>query len=121
MAYVKAPIDGEVIWISPDLRVKAETPPGFMAMTIAPMNSLVVRCKVHELDLVKLKSGDRGTVVFDAIPDKKYSCLVSRIPWVSRNPALEVPADYDIECTIENPDGKIKDGLTCNVKVSIAQ
>jgi multidrug resistance efflux pump len=121
MGYVKAPIDGKVIWISPDFRVKGETLAGFTAVTIAPMNSLVVRCKVHELDLVKLKSGDRGTVTFDAIPDKKYTCLVSRIPWLSRNPSLEVPADYDIECTIENPDAKIKEGLTCNVKVSIVK
>jgi multidrug efflux pump subunit AcrA (membrane-fusion protein) len=121
LAYLKAPIDGEVIYIAPEFRVKAEAPAGFGAMTIAPMDNLVVRCRVHELDLVKLKTGDRGTVVFDALPQKKYSCLVTRIPWVSRNPALEVPADYDIECTIENADGQIKDGLTCNVKVSIAQ
>jgi hypothetical protein len=121
LAYLKAPIEGEVIYIAPEFRVKAETPAGFPAMTVAPMNNLVVRCRVHELDLVKLKTGDRGTVVFDAMPQKKYSCLVTRIPWVSRNPALEVPADYDIECTIENTDGQIKDGLTCNVKVSIVQ
>jgi len=121
LAYLKSPIDGEVIYISPDFRVKAEPSAGFAAMTVAPMHSLVVRCKVHELDLVKLKTGDRGTVVFDAIPDKKYACVVTRIPWVSRNPALEVPADYDIECALDNTDGKIKDGLTCNVKISVAQ
>jgi multidrug efflux pump subunit AcrA (membrane-fusion protein) len=120
-AFLKAPISGQILWIANDLREKAELPAGFQAMTIAPTNPMVVRCKVHELDLVKLKPGDRGTVVFDAIPEKKYPCKVNRIPWVSRNPALEVPADYDIECILDNPDGRIKDGLTCNVKVSIAQ
>jgi multidrug resistance efflux pump len=120
-AFLKAPIGGQVIWIAPELRVKAEPAAGFPAFTVAPMNSVVVRCKVHELDLVKLNAGDRGTVIFDAIPQKKYPCTVSRIPWISRNPALEVPADYDIECDLENPDGLIKDGLTCNVKVSITQ
>ncbi|MBI4963712.1 MAG: efflux RND transporter periplasmic adaptor subunit [Desulfomonile tiedjei] len=120
-AFLKAPIGGQVIWIAPDLRTQAEPPAGFPAFTIAPMGSVVVRCKVHELDLVKLNAGDRGTVVFDAIPQKKYPCTVSRIPWISRNAALEVPADYDIECQLENVDGLIKDGLTCNVKVSITQ
>lgn len=120
-AFLAAPISGQVIWIAPDLRVKAEPTGGFPAFTVAPMNSVVVRCKVHELDLVKLNAGDRGTVVFDAIPQKKYPCTVSRIPWISRNPALEVPADYDIECDLDNPDGLIKDGLTCNVRVSITQ
>ncbi len=121
IAFLKAPISGQVLWISPELRVNAEHAAGFPAITIAPTNPMVVRCKVHELDLVKLKMGDRGTVIFDAIPDKKYACKVSRIPWVSRNPALEVPADYEIECLLENGDGKIKDGLTCNVRVSVAQ
>ncbi len=120
-AFLKAPISGHVVWISPDLTVKAETEKDFHAMTLAPMNPMVVRCKVHELDLVKLKPGDRGTIVFDAMPDRKYPCTVSRIPWISINPALEVPADYDIECTLENPDGKIKDGLTGNVRISVAE
>jgi multidrug resistance efflux pump len=120
-AFLKAPIDGNVVWISPEINVNSETTKGFHAMTLAPMNPMVVRCKVHELDLVKLKPGDRGTIVFDAMPEKKYPCKVSRIPWTSRNAALEVPADYDIECLLDNTDGKIKDGLTCNVRVNIAE
>lgn len=121
IAYLKAPIAGQVIWIAPEFHAKAEPAAGFQAMTLAPMNPILVRCKVHELDLVKLKNGDRGTVVFDAIPDVKYPCKISRIPWVSRNPSLDVPADYDLECLLENPDGKIKDGLTCNVRISVTQ
>jgi multidrug resistance efflux pump len=121
IAYLAAPIEGVVIWVSPDLRLNSELPKGSVAMTLAPMNPIVVRCKVHELDLVKLKTGDKGTVTFDAIPEKKYACKVNRIPWVSRNPALEVPADYDIECLLDQPDEKIKDGLTCNVKVTTTQ
>jgi multidrug resistance efflux pump len=120
-AFLKAPIEGNVVWISPEIRVNSETAKGFHAMTLAPMNPILVRCKVHELDLVKLKTGDRGTIVFDAMPDKNYTCKVSRIPWTSRNSALEVPADYDIECLLENQDGKIKDGLTCNVRVNITE
>lgn len=121
VAYLTAPIAGQVIWMSPELRVDAEPPRGFRAATVAPMDPIAVRCKVHELELVKLKTGDRGTALFDAIPDKKFQCKISRIPWISRNPALEVPADYDIECLLENPSGLIKDGLTCNVKVSVTQ
>jgi multidrug resistance efflux pump len=121
IAYLKAPIAGQVIWMNPDLQVKAELNPGFHAMTVAPMDAMVVRCKVHELDLVRLQMGDKGTVTFDAIPEKKYQCKISRIPWVSRNPALEVPADYDIECVLEDADSRLKDGLTCNVKVTIRQ
>jgi len=121
IAYLKAPIGGQVIWLNPGLRVKAELPANFQALRVAAVSPMVVRCKVHELDIVKLKSGDRGTVTFDAIPDKKFPCKISRIPWASRNPALEVPADYEIECVLDNSEGSIKDGLTCNVRVSIAQ
>ena len=117
--FLKAPISGQVVWVSPMFRVGSQQKSGAATMTIAPMNSIVVRCKVHELDLVKLKPGDKGSVSFDAIPEKEYTCKVSRIPWVSRNPALEVPADYEIECSLEDPDSVLKEGLTCNVKVSI--
>ncbi len=120
-AFIKAPISGQLIWMAPELRVNAEIARGFPVMTIATMSPMVVRCKAHELELVKLKAGDRGSVNFDAIPDKTYPCKISRIPGLSRNPALEVPADYEIECVLENPDTQIKDGLSCNVKVSIAQ
>lgn len=120
-AFLKAPMAGKVIWISPGTVENAEFRGNFHAMTMAKMDEIIVRCKVHELDLVKLKLGDRGTATFDAIPEKPYPCRVSRIPWVSRNPQLEVPADYDIECVIENPDAKIKAGLTCNVKIGVKQ
>ncbi len=121
VAYLTAPIAGKVIWLNLDLRVDSEPPRGFRAVLIAPINPMVVRCKVHELDLVKLKTGDKGTVTFDAIPEKTYQCKISRIPWVSRNPSLEVPADYEIEARLDNADSRIKDGLTCNVKVSVRQ
>lgn len=121
-AFLKSPIDGVVLRINPEFRPQAQLPNGFQAMVIAPMDPLLVRCKVHELDLVKLKTGDRATVIFDAITDKKFSCRIDRIPFTSRNPALEVPADYDIECLLdENPGGIIKDGMTCTVKVSVQE
>lgn len=121
-AYLKSPIDGCVIRINPELRIQAQVPNGFQAMVIAPVDAILVRCKVHELDLVKLKTGERATAIFDAITDKRFPCKIDRIPWTSRNPALEVPADYDIECILdENPGGIIKDGMTCTVKVSVQQ
>jgi multidrug resistance efflux pump len=120
-AFLKAPISGQLIWMAPELRVNADVARGFPIITIADMSPMVVRCKAHELELVKLKTGDRGSVNFDAIPEKTYQCKISRIPGLSRNPALEVPADYEIECVLEKPDPQIKDGLSCNVKVSVAQ
>lgn len=121
IGYIRALIPGRVMWIHPDFEKNAELPAGAHVVTVAPTDSMVVRCRVHELDLVKLRAGDKGTVTFDAIPEKKYACRISRLSWVSRNPALEVPADYDIECVLENPDDSLKDGLTCNVKVTVKQ
>jgi multidrug resistance efflux pump len=120
-AFVKAPIAGHIMWLAPELRVECELEKGTPVVKVAASKPMVVRCKVHELDLVRLKLGDRGTVTFDAMPTKKYACKVTRIPWVSRNPALDVPADYEIECVLDEPDESLKDGLTCNVRVHIAQ
>ncbi len=119
-AFFCAPISGKVIFLSPEAKENYEFKPGFLAITVAPVDQMVIRCKVHELDMVKLKLGDPGTVSFDALPDSDYRCTVSRIPGESINPSLEVPADYNIECLIENSDGKVKEGLSCNVKVSVS-
>lgn len=121
VAFLTAPISGQIIWLSPELRLNSELPSGAPAITVATTHPMIVRCKVHELDLVKLKTGDRGSVTFDALPEKRFPCRVSRIPWVSRNPALESPADYEIECLLDNMEGRIKDGLTCNVRISVTQ
>ncbi len=118
-AYLKAPISGQVIYKNPDFKIDGLLGGGVHAFTVAPPDPTVIKCKVHELDLVKLRIGDRGTVTFDAVPDKKYPCKISRIPWVSRNPALEVPADYEVECLVEHGESKMRDGLTCNIKVNI--
>ncbi len=118
-AFVKAPVSGRIIWMNPQLRDDTIIAEKFRVVTLSPMDRIVVRCKVHELDLVKLKHGDRGTVSFDALPDHGYTCKITRIPWVSKSPVLEVPADYEIECVLDNPDERIKEGLTCNVKVTI--
>jgi multidrug efflux pump subunit AcrA (membrane-fusion protein) len=118
-AFLKAPISGQVIYKNPEFKIDGLLGGGVHAFTVAPPDPTIIKCKVHELDLVKLRIGDRGTVTFDAVPDKKYPCKISRIPWVSRNPALEVPADYEVECLVEHGESKMRDGLTCNVKVNI--
>jgi biotin carboxyl carrier protein len=119
LGYLKAPISGRLVWVSPMLRVGAELPKGFHAMTVAPPDGIVVRCKVHELDFVKLKTGDKGSLSFDAFPEKEYGCKISRIPLVSRNPALEVPADYEVECMLDAADDILREGLTCNVRIRV--
>lgn len=119
VAFIKAPIAGRIVWLAPTFTEQAEIGKGFHCVTVASLETMVVRCKVHELDLVKLKAGSRGQVQFDALPGMSFPCKVTRIPWVSRNPLLEVPADYEIECFLEDTKGLIKDGLTCNVKVSV--
>lgn len=120
MAYLKAPISGRIIWMHPDFAVHAELNRGFVAMKVAPVDGMVVRCKAHELELVRLREGDRGTITFDAIPDKEYPAKVSRIPWISRNATLEVPADYTVEFIVMNPDQRLKGGMTCSARVSAA-
>jgi multidrug resistance efflux pump len=121
IAYLKAPISGKIFEVHPALRTGAYLNKGFEAMSVAPSGIVLVRCRVHELDLVKLRPGQAGTVTFDALPEKSYRAAVTRIPWASLNPSLTVPADYQIECQLDDPDGLLKEGLTCNVKLSITQ
>ncbi|MFH0823665.1 MAG: biotin/lipoyl-binding protein [Pseudomonadota bacterium] len=125
-AFLKAPFHGRIFWIDPLFRVGSEIPAGCKAIIVAPLHGVVVRCKVHELEMVKLKQGDRGTVEFDALKsledknkNKKYQCRVARIPWISRNPDVLVPADYDVEFALDDVDGAVREGMSCEVRITV--
>lgn len=116
-AFLKAPISGRVFHLAPEFRENAQVPTGFQAIVVGSIDPMLVRCKVHELDLVKLEQGLPGLVTFDVLGnDKKFRCKIARLPWMSQNPALEAPADYDMECLlIDHPGSAIKSGFTCTV------
>uniref|UniRef100_A0A7C4ELR6 HlyD family efflux transporter periplasmic adaptor subunit n=1 Tax=Fundidesulfovibrio putealis TaxID=270496 RepID=A0A7C4ELR6_9BACT len=108
---VKAPMDGYVLWINPDLRKGVKLAPGAELFQVGTLDPILIRAQVHEIEALRLKLGDQASVVFDSIPGKTFTATVSRIPWAPLPSTLQQPSYYEIELTLPNADYTLKEGL----------
>ncbi|MEA4858348.1 MAG: efflux RND transporter periplasmic adaptor subunit [Solidesulfovibrio sp.] len=108
---IKAPIDGFVMWMNPELRNGVKLAKEAELFQVGSLDPMIIRAQVHEIEAQKLKEGMAATVTFDSIPGKKYAASVSRIPWAPMPAALQQPSYYEIELTIPNPNQELKEGL----------
>lgn len=108
---IKAPIDGFVMWMNPELRNGVKLAKEAELFQVGTLDPMIIRAQVHEIEAQKLKEGMAAVVTFDSLPGKKYAASVSRIPWAPIPAALQQPSYYDIELTIPNPNLELKEGL----------
>ena len=113
----KAPTDGYVLWMNPELRLGVKLAKDAELFQVGSLNPMIIRAQVHEIEAQKLKEGEAATVTFDSIPGKKFSASVSRIPWAPIPSALQQPSYYDVELTIPNPTLELKEGLKGQITI----
>jgi multidrug resistance efflux pump len=114
---LSAPLNGHVIWISPDIRVGAEVKPGDQAFFIGNLDTMIIKTQVHELEVAQIHLGDKAEVTVVSLRDKKFAAQVSRISWSSVTTASDQPAFYDVEFSVPNPDLILKDGQRATVVI----
>ncbi|OIO11661.1 MAG: hypothetical protein AUJ52_01665 [Elusimicrobia bacterium CG1_02_63_36] len=90
------------------------TNPNYL-MSVADMGELVVRLKINELDILKLKEGMPVTVSVDALPDEDFEAKVAVIsPQAEReNRGGKV---FRVEVAIAKADPRLRNGMTARVK-----
>jgi multidrug resistance efflux pump len=116
-----APIKGHVVWVDTDIREAAEIKAKRRVLRIATMDPILIRARVHEIEAVQLKVGDRATFTTEAIPGRRFEARVSRISWATLTPALDQPSYYEVELEVPNPDLVLREGLRGKVKFRKAQ
>ncbi len=107
---LSAPISGHIIWVNPNLREGAEMKSG-VAFWIGKMDPMVIRARVHEIEVVRLKLGDMADFSTNSIPGRKFEAKVSRISWSTINPQLHLPSYYEVEFEVANSDFVLREGL----------
>lgn len=112
-----APINGNVVWINPDIRPDAEVKPGDTAFMIGNLDTMIVKTQVHELEAMRLQPGDQAEVSVVSLPEKKFTATLSRISWSSVNIGTDQPAFFEVEFSVSNPEHILKDGLRVTLKV----
>ncbi|MFH0729324.1 MAG: efflux RND transporter periplasmic adaptor subunit [Pseudomonadota bacterium] len=114
-AFLKAPMEGHIIWLNPELREGARIAKNTPLIQIGIMDPMVVRAQVHEIEAAKIRPGDSAEVGIESIPGRVFQATVQRIPWAPLPTALTQPTYYEVELSVSNPDLLIKEGFKAQV------
>jgi HlyD family secretion protein len=105
--------------------------PGDMVTSNAPifelalMDPLWVRAWVDEVNLSRLKMGDKVKVYSDSYPDAPFAGTVGFISTVAeftpktvQTESLRTSLVYEVRLTVEDPDGKLRLGMPVTVQLA---
>jgi multidrug efflux pump subunit AcrA (membrane-fusion protein) len=114
-AALRAPIDGYVIWIHPEMQVDAEMMPTPGVFQVGVMDPMLVRGQAFEIEALQISPGEAAQVTLESLPGRRFQGKVSRISWSSQTPGLDQPSYYDVELRVPNPDLLLKEGLKARI------
>ncbi|HVP62646.1 MAG TPA: efflux RND transporter periplasmic adaptor subunit [Myxococcaceae bacterium] len=122
LAYTKiaSPIDGTVISRSVDVgqTVAASLQAPTIFTLAGDLRQMQVDTSVAEADVGKLAAGMEATFVVDAFPEERFKGTIRQIrnsPQTQQNVVT-----YDAVIDVQNPDLKLRPGMTANVTVVYA-
>src|SRR5215468_6799859 len=108
----KADRDGVVIyktkWNGDKYRVGENVWMGQSILEIPDLNTIIAEAFVPEVDIGKIKTGQRAEVTIDAFPDKVYSGSIKSIGTLVRPKAWDIPNKIlDIQIALDQLDTSI--------------
>ncbi len=112
---VTATADGEVVNLlkkagdQVDSRMTGADP----VLIIANFNNPSVLASVNEINIPRIKTGQKTRIVFDALPNRKYNGVVDRIDSIGVKTQGSV--NYDAKIILNNSDSFIKPGMTAQI------
>jgi HlyD family secretion protein len=92
---------------------------GKQAFRIDDFSSIFVDLQVSEIDINNLQLGQPSSLTFDAIPDKQYTGVVTKIGSVGT--VSQGVVNYPVTVQVTNSDEAVKPGMTAAVSIVIAQ
>jgi HlyD family secretion protein len=118
---IVSPIDGVVI--SRNVDVGQTVAAAFQAPTLftiaEDLRKMQVHCNVSEADVGRLKPGMTATFTVDAWPSERFSGTIHEVRFAPQT--LQNVVTYDAVIDVDNPELKLKPGMTASVTVVVAQ
>ncbi len=96
--------------------------PGTVLLTVADLSVMEAELEVDETDIGLLELGQKASVTVDAFPGKKFHGDVTEIgnsPIVKGTGSQEA-TDFKVTITLENPEVKLRPGLTADGEITTA-
>jgi HlyD family secretion protein/macrolide-specific efflux system membrane fusion protein len=121
---IQSPLDGTVI--EKGIRVGEVVTPGVQAtfegkplLTVADLSTIIVKADLNQIDVARVKLGQKVTLTLDALPGKSYEAEITKVAPASMLPKGKDVDVFPVEATLKAPDGDIKPGMTADVRVHI--
>jgi RND family efflux transporter MFP subunit len=92
---------------------------GKSLMTVSDLSTLIVKADLNQIDVAKVKMGQKVTVTLDALPGKSYQAAITKIAPASITPKDKQVDVFPVEATLEKADALIKPGMTADVRIHI--
>ena len=118
---IRAPVDGTVISRNIDVgQAVAATLTAPTLFTIAQdLHHMQVHAAVDEADIGGVHTGENATFTVDAFRDQTFGAVVHEVRNAPQT--LSNVVTYDVVLDVENPDLKLRPGMTANVLILIVQ
>lgn len=114
---IRAPVTGTVI--SRNVDVGQAVAASFTAPTLftiaQDLRKMQVHAAIDEADIGQVRVGELATFTVDAFRGEKFKATVSQV----RNAAQTIQnvVTYDVVMDVDNPDFKLRPGMTANVRI----
>jgi HlyD family secretion protein len=89
---------------------------GTELFTIADLSTLIVKAAINEVDIGKVKRGDRVALTVDAFPGDTAQGVVRLVPPAARQ--QERVRVFDVEIEVTGGQRFLRPGMTANVRIS---
>lgn len=109
---LQAPMDGYVM--RRNVEVGTLAAPGMPGFVLADTRAVKAVFGVPDMIVGQMKMGDYQTVTTEAIPGVEFRGRITRIA-PSADPNSRV---FEVECTIPNPDNRLKAGMIAALKIA---
>ncbi len=117
--YLKSPIDGYVLSVSPTMNPGATFEAGYTPVSIGQMNPMLIQVPVYEAEISSLKVGDQALVEIPSLDDKSFKATITEIAWVSNEMDVSQASYFNVELTIPNPNLELKPGFKAVVRFTL--
>lgn len=118
---IRSPIDGVVISrnVNVGQTVAAALQAPVLFLLAEDLHKMRLIAAIDEADIGQIEAGQKATFTVDAFPGATFH---ARITEVRRAPKLtQNVVTYETVLEVDNPDGRLKPGMTASVKIDTAE
>lgn len=118
---IRSPIDGFITLLSVEVGELAVTGtmnnPGTVLMKIADLSEMIVKARIAEVDVNRVKEAQTAKVFINGFPDVTFNGVLRRVALESRSSAGDQTTFFEVEVVLQLEGQAMFAGLSANVDI----